>query len=132
MFDALNHCATATAIELHRGIRIERIGVGILQLPVVTVDIIAAHSSAFIPLPQWIQARRVVVNFAGTCDDFQMGHTSWNAPCRCASSKWVTVIFFFVFSRPSGLWFLYTEKQHVYQLIRGGRGVDSPISRDIC
>ena len=53
------------ATKLHRGIRIERIRVGILPFPRPPVDIMAAY----IPLPLWIQTRRAVVNVVGADDD---------------------------------------------------------------
>ena len=53
--------------ELHRGVRIQRIRVGILSFPRPSVDNMAARP--YIPLPRWIQTMRAVVNVTGTGDD---------------------------------------------------------------
>ena len=90
------------------------------------------RGSAFIPLHRWIQTWRAVVNVAGTGDDcFKWAKLAGIHPVDVNADrreKYVEHMGKYDFSPlpflvplQAGRWILCTEKQHVYQRIRGGR-----------
>ena len=69
------------------------------------------RGSSYIPLPQWIETRRAVVNVAGTDDDcFKWAILAGMCPVDVHADRRVWLLFF-VFSRPIPVrWSVCAEK----------------------